>query len=381
MTMKKTQILYAAAVLLFAACTSENQETNSRQQLLLSAAPSSAAVGTLTRAASGLYTSQTGFDGTETVRVWFNGASDDYRVTVPGQDHVSTLFKGSLAYPTDLSGTLPVYAVYPSTSTTSHTVAADQSQSETGIANYKASDLMYATATADNTAKDAIIPLEFRHQLVKLNIVVTKSADVEKVTEVRLLNVKRTVAVTPSENALTQGAVTTDGDNDYIVAFNGDQTTTEAQTYSVVFPAQTWDNAGFLAVKADGLTTGYNLSKNDWQNGCEYTINIAIDAPLLGSSVSIADWNPEDGNFTTYPIDQFIVAPIDDRSYTGSAITPEPVVTYRHWNSSVVTLVKGTDYTLDYSNNTDLGEASVYIIGKGEYLGKSATATFNIVDI
>lgn len=376
--MKKTQILYAAAVLLFAACTGENQETNSRQQLLLSAAPSSAAVGTLTRAASGLYTSQTGFDGTETVKVWFNGASDDYRVTVPGQDHVSTLFKGSLAYPTDLSGTLPVYAVYPSTSTTSHTVAADQSQSETGIANYKASDLMYAKATADNTAKDAIIPLAFRHQLVKLNIVVTKSADVEKVTEVRLLNVKRTVAVTPSENALTQGAVTTDGDNDYIVAFNGDQTTTEAQTYSVVFPAQTWDNAGFLAVMADGLTTGYNLSKNDWQNGCEYTINIAIDAPLLGSYVSIVDWNPEDGDFTTYPISQFIIGDIETQHLSGGVATPEPTVTYRTVSSGITTLTKDVDYTLDYANNSTPGTGIVYVIGKGNYLGLSASKTFLI---
>ena len=377
--MKKTQILYAVAVLLFAACTGENQETNSRQQLLLSAAPSSAAVGTLTRAASGLYTSQTGFDGTETVKVWFNGASDDYRVTVPGQDHVSTLFKGSLTYPTDLSGTLPVYAVYPSTSTTSHTVASDQSQSETGIANYKASDLMYATATADAAQKDAIIPLAFRHQLVKLNIVVTKAATVGKVTEVRMVNVRRTVAVTPSENALTQGAVTTDGDNDYIVAFNDEQTTTEAQTYSVVFPAQAWDNATFLQVTADGLTVGYNLNKSDWQNGSEYTIRIDIDAPLLNSYVSITDWC-DDGAITYYPVDEFIVTPITDQLYTGSAVTPEPVVTYRHWDSSVVTLQKGTDYTLDYSNNTDLGEASVYIIGKGEYLGKSATAVFNIVE-
>lgn len=377
--MKKTQILYAVAVLLFAACTGENQETNSRQQLLLSAAPSSAAVGTLTRAASGLYTSQTGFDGTETVKVWFNGASDDYRVTVPGQDHVSTLFKGSLTYPTDLSGTLPVYAVYPSTSTTSHTVASDQSQSETGIANYKASDLMYATATADAAQKDAIIPLAFRHQLVKLNIVVTKAATVGKVTEVRMVNVRRTVAVTPSENALTQGAVTTDGDNDYIVAFNDEQTTTEAQTYSVVFPAQAWDNATFLQVTADGLTVGYNLNKSDWQNGSEYTIRIDIDAPLLNSYVSITDWR-DDGAITYYPVDEFIVTPITDQLYTGSAVTPEPVVTYRHWDSSVVTLQKGTDYTLDYSNNTDLGEASVYIIGKGEYLGKSATAVFNIVE-
>ena len=79
-------------------------------------------------------------------------------------------------------------------------------------------------------------------------------------------------------------------------------------------------------------------------------------------------------------VDEVIVTPITDQLFTGSAVTPEPVVTYRHWDSSVVTLQKDTDYTLDYSNNTDPGEACVYIIGKGEYLGKSATAVFNIVE-
>ena len=289
MTMKKAQILYAAAVLLFTACTGDSQETVVQQPLLLSASQGDCPPVSLTRAATDLYTSATGFDGTETVKVWFNGASDDYRVTVPGQDHVSTLFKGSLAYPTSLSGTLPVYAVYPSTSEASHTVAADQSQSPEGNANYKASDLMYATATADAAQKDALIHMVFQHQLVKLNIVVTKAATVGKVTEVRMVNVRRTVAVTPEAGALTLGTVTSDGDNDYIVAFNDEQTTTEAQTYSVVFPAQAWDNATFLQVTADGLTVGYNLNKSDWQNGSEYTIRIDIDAPLLNSYVSITD--------------------------------------------------------------------------------------------
>lgn len=74
-------------------------------------------------------------------------------------------------------------------------------------------------------------------------------------------------------------------------------------------------------------------------------------------------------------INKVTVTGIDaEYEWTGTAIIPEPVVTL-----SGVTLVKGTDYTVTYSDNTDIGTATVTITGKGAY-NSVKTVTFGIVE-
>ena len=69
-----------------------------------------------------------------------------------------------------------------------------------------------------------------------------------------------------------------------------------------------------------------------------------------------------------------MIAAIPAQEYTGSAITPEPVLTV-----DGRTLVKDTDYTVSYSNNTTVGTATVLLTGKNNYDG-SLSATFEIAD-
>lgn len=59
--------------------------------------------------------------------------------------------------------------------------------------------------------------------------------------------------------------------------------------------------------------------------------------------------------------------------YTGSAI--EPKVTSVKYGDA--TLTAGTDYTVSYTNNVNIGEATVTVTGTGSYQG-TATATFQI---
>ena len=66
------------------------------------------------------------------------------------------------------------------------------------------------------------------------------------------------------------------------------------------------------------------------------------------------------------------VAAIANQVYTGSALTPAVTVT-----ADGKTLVKDTDYTVAYANNTDAGTAQVTITGKGDYTG-TKTVTFTI---
>jgi len=67
------------------------------------------------------------------------------------------------------------------------------------------------------------------------------------------------------------------------------------------------------------------------------------------------------------------VGAISNRTYTGKAIAAEPKITF-----GGKTLVKGTDYTLAYKDNVNVGTAIVTITGKGN-LGGTATTTFKIV--
>lgn len=68
------------------------------------------------------------------------------------------------------------------------------------------------------------------------------------------------------------------------------------------------------------------------------------------------------------------VSTIGTQAYTGSAVTPQVTV-----KDGDKTLVKGTDYTVTYSNNTNVGTATVTITGKGNYSG-SVQTTFGIAN-
>lgn len=65
------------------------------------------------------------------------------------------------------------------------------------------------------------------------------------------------------------------------------------------------------------------------------------------------------------------MSPISDQAYTGSAIVPPVTVTY---NGKRLT---SDDYTIKYTDNIDVGTATVTITGKGNYTG-SRQASFKI---
>lgn len=60
--------------------------------------------------------------------------------------------------------------------------------------------------------------------------------------------------------------------------------------------------------------------------------------------------------------------------YTGNPVVLPNLEVY---NSRNVKLVQGTDYTVEYANNINIGKATVTIIGRGEYLGQK-TVEFEI---
>ena len=68
-----------------------------------------------------------------------------------------------------------------------------------------------------------------------------------------------------------------------------------------------------------------------------------------------------------------VTIPQESYEYTGTEIKPEVTVTL----SDGTGLIFGTDYTVSYEDNTDIGTATVNVIGRGNYTGK-ANGSFGI---
>ena len=122
----------------------------------------------------------------------------------------------------------------------------------------------------------------------------------------------------------------------------------------------------------DSKTTGYNtdtltVTAAKGMSGYQYRCKIT---DVSGKSVTS---NSASLNLTTVYISSGKIKPIADQTYTGSAITPEITVLL-----GSQTLVKDTDYTVEYGRNIDAGIAVVTVKGTGNYSGQ-LVANFNIL--
>ena len=106
-----------------------------------------------------------------------------------------------------------------------------------------------------------------------------------------------------------------------------------------------------------------------------YTYSCTVTASITGSSVTASATS--DAVTVTVSAkgydSSFTISPIHAQTYTGSQITPEPEVKFGD-----ITLQKGTDYTLGYGTNINVGTGSVTITFKGNYSGET-TVYFDIV--
>ena len=100
---------------------------------------------------------------------------------------------------------------------------------------------------------------------------------------------------------------------------------------------------------------------------------VRITARLSGSSNyrAASDWY--EVTVVAKEVAATMIGEIAEQTYTGSPLTPAVVVT-----DGDATLTEETDYTVEYTNNTETGEATVTTTGKGNYTGTVST-TFTIV--
>jgi uncharacterized protein YaaQ len=147
-----------------------------------------------------------------------------------------------------------------------------------------------------------------------------------------------------------------------------------ASTLSIeAIPNQTYTGAAIspTVVVKDGSTT---LTETT-----DYTIAFSNNINVGTGTVTITGV----GNYTGTKAQTFAIVAkaastlsidaIPNQTYTGAAISPTVVV-----KDGSTTLILGTDYTVGYSDNTNVGTATVTITGVGNYTGVT-TQTFTIV--
>ncbi|MFI3228132.1 MAG: hypothetical protein R3Y09_12120, partial [Clostridia bacterium] len=148
-------------------------------------------------------------------------------------------------------------------------------------------------------------------------------------------------------------------------------------TFSTV-SSYTYTYTGSAIIPTPTVTVGGRTLTS----GTDYTISYSNNTSAGTATIKITG----KGNYTssstaskTFTISTRTIADasfsgISSYAYTGSAITPTPTIT-----AGGRTLVSGTDYTISYSNNTNVGTATIKITGKGNYTSSTtASTTFTI---
>ncbi len=141
-------------------------------------------------------------------------------------------------------------------------------------------------------------------------------------------------------------------------------------TVTALTPAVTVTYGGKTLVK----DTDYKVSYSNNINVGTATVTITGIGSYTGTLTAAFKIEAQGGGTQTIvDIAAAKAAAISDQKFTGKALTPAVTVTY---NGKA--LVKDTDYTVAYSNNKNIGTATVTITGTGNYKG-TLTTTFKII--
>ncbi len=175
---------------------------------------------------------------------------------------------------------------------------------------------------------------------------------------------KATIKVTPSESEYTGTAKTTTASS-----------ANDKVNVKVTYPVKTTAGSGTMDL-VEGLTTGhYKLSlTNNTNVGTAY-------ATISSEGHETVSYGTKQANFEITPIDitgdrvNIDISGGENLIYNGAKQTLNVVCTA----DTTTTMVEGTDYTVSYSNNKDVGTntATVTVTGRGNYKG-TYTERFSI---
>ena len=148
----------------------------------------------------------------------------------------------------------------------------------------------------------------------------------------------------------------------------------------------TTDNTVVISDVADQTYTGSLIAPNvtvtcndvELVKNTDYTVSYSNNKNVGTATISITGIGDYTGtitkkfNIVARGISDTTIGSIPNQTYTGNSISALPVITYNG-----ATLTKGTDYTLTYSNNVNVGTGTVTIKGQGNFKG-TISKTFSI---
>ena len=188
--------------------------------------------------------------------------------------------------------------------------------------------------------KDKDYTVEYKNNINvgTATVTITGKGSYEGVTATTTFKINEKRITIPAGKTLTyNGEEQTGVDSKDEYKFSGTIKATNAGTYSATATLTDTANTKW----SDGTTEAKTIS---WK----------INAKNLSGNVTVSD--------------------VEDKTYTGSAITPEVEVKDTARNT---VLTKNTDYTISYKNNVNAGTATITITGKGNYTG-TVEKTFKI---
>lgn len=148
------------------------------------------------------------------------------------------------------------------------------------------------------------------------------------------------------------------------------------------------DSKFYLVSTADGAT-GFIPSNNlsvvmgsvTLQEGTDYTASFSNNVNVGKATVTVSAASDKmtgsisrTFDITPCPLEDCQITQISPQNYSGAPLYPNVKI----YNGSV-RLIKGTDYTLSYSENVEIGTAKVNVTAIGNYSG-SLDLTFSIVE-
>ena len=270
-------------------------------RLSASVVPQGGTEASLTRAVTSIQSTQ--FDNGETFYAYFATAGVRIGNVVGNNTTYTTDGSGNAApatqpyFPAAVTS-VDVHAYYPS-SVTNSTTSFSVLQNQTSTANYKSSDLMYASCAATRSAEAATGSgsLTFSHRMAKIIVSATVGAGVNTITDVRIVGGHRTINISTPQTC-TLGTTLTDANttSDYITVYT-DGSSGSVSCAALVVPEAGGFTGEFLQIITDMGTATYSLSSKVLASGSAYTFNITVSAAAIGLTTTITTWT--NGGTTT----------------------------------------------------------------------------------
>lgn len=174
---------------------------------------------------------------------------------------------------------------------------------------------------------------------------------------------------------------TTSFEGFYTIPLDSEIPLGEGDTFAVVVALSHADGSDVYWIVDNSADYGFVQSVSASQRGQSFMWNssggwddLALERDGNGASLGLtARIKAYTSNASLESFVDAAVAAVGAQTYTGSPLTPEPVVTMGGKR-----LTRGIDYELSYRNNVDPGTATITVSGRGLYRG-SKTVTFSIV--